>query len=356
MFGSVILASIHMNNDNTKEKIMNKVTKLGASALCGSLAAVSAANAGDLTVAGGIDMSWVSFPKEVTGNPIGIGSNYTLSGSGELDNGWGLALSIAMKNKNIYSTTNVTVTVPAMGDIKITQGGSGTGIDHYDDVTPNVWEEAYGVGLSNGINTVNGSAGGASIEWKPNMLPDGLEAYLAWTPNAAGATSNDLAYSGDSARSGSGWDVALKATDAITGMSGLTLYGGIANIDNNVVNDNGDQDETTVAITYAVGGFTLGYQWSEEDLGASAKEQQYDNEGYGITFAINDDLSIGYNHYESKQTSTTNVTNEATSVQIAYSMGGASIRLAQGDADNMDYNTGATYDRDNTVVSIALAF
>ena len=35
---------------------MNKTTKLGVSALCGSLAAVSAANAGDLTVSGGVDM------------------------------------------------------------------------------------------------------------------------------------------------------------------------------------------------------------------------------------------------------------------------------------------------------------
>ena len=63
-------------------------------------------------------------------------------------------------------------------------------------------------------------------------------------------------------------------------------------------------------------GFTLGYQWSEEDLGTSANEQQYDNEGYGITFAINDDLSIGYNNYESKQTSTTNVTADASIILI----------------------------------------
>jgi len=67
-------------------------------------------------------------------------------------------------------------------------------------------------------------------------------------------------------------------------------------------------------------------------------------------------LSIGYNHYESKQTSTTNVTAEASSMQIAYSMGGLSIRVAEGTADNMKYNTGAAYDRDNTVVSVALAF
>tara|TARA_B100000745_G_scaffold129134_1_gene84229 strand:+ start:324 stop:464 length:141 start_codon:yes stop_codon:yes gene_type:complete len=46
-----------MNNNNKKEKIMNKITKLGVSALCGSLAAVSSANAGDLSVTGGVDMS-----------------------------------------------------------------------------------------------------------------------------------------------------------------------------------------------------------------------------------------------------------------------------------------------------------
>ena len=39
---------------------MNKLTKIGASALCGSLAAISSANAGDLTVTGGADLSWIS--------------------------------------------------------------------------------------------------------------------------------------------------------------------------------------------------------------------------------------------------------------------------------------------------------
>jgi outer membrane protein OmpU len=335
---------------------MNKMTKLGVSALCGSLAAVSAANAGSLSASGGVDMSWISMDDEVTGNPIGIGSNYTLSGSGELDNGWGVKLSIAMKNANIYSNTNVVVTVPSLGDFRIDQGTSGTGISRIDDVTPNVWEEAYATGLSTGINGLNGSAGGSTIEYTPNMLPDGMTGRLAWTPDAATGGGADKSYGAASAESGSGWDVTLELSDAVTGMSGLTLYGGLSNIESEGLNNDGDHDEQTIAATYAMGGFTLGYQWSEEDLGRSSNEQQYDNEGYGITFAINDDLSIGYNHYESKQTSTTNVTAEATSMQIAYSMGGLSLRVADGSADNMDYNTGAAYDRDNTVVSVALAF
>merc|ERR1712000_347166 len=111
------------------------------------------------------------------------------------------------------------------------------------------------------------------------------------------------------------------------------MGGGVSKIaqDSTTANYSGDQDESTYAIKYAAGGFTVGYQWSEEDLGTSANEKQYENDAWGITFAVNDDLSIGYNNYESVQTSSTNVTAEATSIQVAYSMGGASIRLAETD-------------------------
>ena len=337
---------------------MNKLTKLGVSALCGSLAAVSAANAGDLSVTGGVDMSWLSLDDQTTGNPIGMGSNLTFSGSGELDNGWGVALSVAMKNQDVYSNTNVVVTIPAWGDVRIDQGTSGTGIDRIDDVTPNVWEEAYAVGIGTGINTVAGSSGGSTIEYTPNMLPDGLTARIAYTPDAGGKDAADKARASTNTPEDSGYDLTLTATDAITGMSGLTLYAGVSKIDQNssVSGYNGDQDEETFAITYAAGGFTVGYQWSEEDLGTSSNELSYENEGYGITFSVNDDLSIGYNHYESDQDNDTDVTAKATSIQIAYTMGGATVRLAEGDADNTAYQTTAMYDKSGTILSVALAF
>jgi outer membrane protein OmpU len=334
---------------------MNKYTKLGVSALCGSLAAVSTANAGDLSVSGGVDMSWISLPKAETGNPIGIGSNYTLSGSGELDNGWSVALSIAATNRMAYSTTNVTVTVPSLGDLIVTQGGTGKGIDRMDDVTPNVWEEAYGTGLTTGIQTVNGATTGAGIEWTPNMMPDGLTARIFYSPDVTGAPAADKGASGSAINSGSsGYDVTLVADESITGMAGLTIGGGYSEFDR--TSASGDASDMTVYATYAIGGFTVGYQWSEADLGTTTGATQYDNDGYGITFAVNDDLSIGYNHYESTQNNTANVTAEATSMQIAYSMGGASVRLASSDGENMAYQTGVDYDRDSTVLSVSLAF
>jgi len=112
----------------------------------------------------------------------------------------------------------------------------------------------------------------------------------------------------------------------------------------------------TVGAKYAVGSFTLGYQWSEEENGRATTATKYTNDGYGVTFQINDDLSVGYNHYESQQTSTTNVTEEATSLQLAYTMGGASIRVAESSGDNIGYSTASGSDLDATTISVSLAF
>jgi hypothetical protein len=187
------------------------------------------------------------------------------------------------------------------------------------------------------------------------MLPEGLTGRIAYTPDVSGSSNNDKTSSGLSTAQGSAYDLTLVASDAVTGMSGLTIGAGYGKT-KSVTSQNSDLKDETYYATYAVGGFTLGYQMSEADLGRSTNEQKYENDGYGITFNVNDDLSVGYNHYESKQTSTTNVTAEASSIQVAYSAGGASVRIMRATADNMDYSTAVNQDRDNTVVSVALAF
>ena len=214
---------------------MNKLTKIGVSALCGSLAAISAADAGDLSVSGGVDMSWVSLSDQVTGNPIGIGSNMSFTGSGELDNGWAVSLAIALDNKAAYSATNVTVGVPGIGDFLISSGVSGTGIDRMDDKTPTVWEEAYGWGLGSGIDTVAGASGGSGIEFTPSFMPDGLTVRMHASPGVAGSNSNDKAGSGDDGSvSKGGYDVTFEAGDGIGLPAGLSIYGGVADVEQHV--------------------------------------------------------------------------------------------------------------------------
>ena len=71
---------------------MNKLTKVGVSALCGSLAAVASAQAGEMTVTGGASMTYMSLTDEVTGNPLGMATGMTFTGTGELDNGSAVTL------------------------------------------------------------------------------------------------------------------------------------------------------------------------------------------------------------------------------------------------------------------------
>ena len=340
---------------------MNKLTKLGASALCGSLAAISAAHAGDLSVTGGVDMSWTSLSKDTSGNPIGIGSDLAFKGSGELDNGIGVALAVAHANANGYSATNVTLTFPTMGSLIITQGVSGTGIDRYDDVIPTAWEEAYGAGLGTGIDTVGGASAGAGIEWTPSsdMMPEGITARIAYSPKADGSKAGDKSVATSDSVVESGYDIIIEADGGALGFDGLTLYGGMSQIEQATTGTvSGDHSQYTWAAKYAAGGFTVGYQYSRDNLQQRTGTNYYENTGYGIVFAVNDDLSLSYGNYESEKNATSgaNVTTKATSVQIAYSMGGASIRLAENDVDNGSYTSGSTKDKDGRTLSLALAF
>jgi outer membrane protein OmpU len=334
----------------------NKLTKMGVSALCGSLAGISAANAGDLSASGGADLTWISLDDAVTGAPIGMGSNFTLSGSGELDNGWNVSLSIAMTNANAYSNTNVTVGIPGLGDVRIDQGTSGTGIDRYDDASPTVWEEADGAGLAAGIDKVSGTSAGPTIEVTPgDMVPAGLTARFAWSPDPDGsATISDKGSGGSSGVAKSGWDLVLEAGSDLHGMDGLTVYGGISEVEQFVNSSaySGDREETVLGFKYAMGGFTVGYQITDEETGMTTTTG-YENTSYGITFSVNDDLSIGYNHIESDESGQGKVSPEADSFQAAYTMGGATFRLAEVDVDNSAYAAGSS---SATVISLGLAF
>jgi hypothetical protein len=235
---------------------------------------------------------------------------------------------------------------------------SGSGIDRMDDMTPTVWEEAYGAGLGSGIDTVSGASAGTNIELTPSMLPSGMTARFAYSPDVGGSAAADKASSETSGSvKGSGFDLTIVADGDAT-PDGMTLYGGLAQVDvhQNNTTYNDDATEVTAGIKYAVGSFTLGYQWSKEENGRASTTTEYQNDGYGVTFAINDDLSIGYNNYKSEQTSTTNVETEASSIQIAYSAGGMSIRLADQTVYNAKYSTPTTAQRYATTLSVALAF
>jgi len=227
---------------------------------------------------------------------------------------------------------------------------------------PTAWEETNGTGLTNTLVTVSGVGGSTNLQWTADagMLPDGVSLSIAHAPTANGGMVNDKGGSaGGNNIGGSGWDVVVQHSGTT---EGLNIFAGYSTIDQNQTANviDGDRRQWTVGGTYAVGGFTLGYQIQEDDLNnaATSATASYENEAYAVSFAVNDDLSISYGRHQSdaKKVGIADVELDGSSFQIAYTMGGASFKIADSSVDNNAYSTTAANQKDGTTVALTLAF
>jgi len=351
---------------------MNKLTKVGCSALCGSLAVFSAANAGDLTVTGGADLTYLhnsGVGAGVTGNPFGMASAVSFAGSGELDNGWTFALTIAEGDGVAYSATNVDIVMGGLGSINFNQGNSGNGIVQYDNVLPTAWEESHGAGVSGGVKTVVGVGTSNNISYKsPKVL--GTEFSVAYAPSVGTTDTADKAVSGTNGTEFSrGYDATIKINPSLGTeiLSGVNLYAGGSTIEVAKNNIQEDKYEGVGAIVYALGPVEIGAMWSGLYTGVEYTSgtgyHSYKNHGFGIAFNVSDDLSVSYGEYQSRKAGYNNSNTqsgeqtrvvEVNSWQAAYTMGGASFRVADVKVENALWTS--TSDTSATVVSLGLAF
>ena len=351
---------------------MNKLTKVSCSALCGSLAAVSAAQAGDMTVTGGVDMSWISKSSDTTGNPIGIGSNLTFKGSGELDNGWTFDLSVANLNANAYSAATVNMVMGGLGELNLNQGNSGNGVHAYDDKMPTAWEESWGNSLSTGVKLANGAGSSMNISYTTPKIA-GTTIEVAYAPEMGAADTADKSQATASNSKDAGYDAVININPSLGTeiLSGLNIFAGAhyaESTDNNATlgQDTGSGvagitlDIGPISLGYAVAGHVTGYK--DNPGNAVGTTEYYKNHMYGVAFNVNDDLSLSYSYYDTRKEGQsgnasqpeTNRYVEVESMQIAYSVGGASIRLAETKGTNLHFNAGKN--QTATVISVGLAF
>ena len=132
---------------------MKKLTKIGVSALAGSLVAASA-QAGELSASGTWELTYKSDDKANVANPFGSKSAVTLSGSGDVD-GFGTASFSAVINDNNpagYLSHLITLDMGDMGMVGFDQGVGKFGASTIDDKSPTAWEESW-------HNTGNSSGG-----------------------------------------------------------------------------------------------------------------------------------------------------------------------------------------------------
>jgi hypothetical protein len=308
-----------------------------------------------MAVTGSATATYTQVEGAVTGNPLGLNSGLTFTGTGELDSGIGITLAITHADKNAFSAASIAADIPGLGVFKL-DGSTGTGLDRIDDMMPTAWEETDGTGTPAGLQKVVGAGGSMDIEWalSADILPEGVSAYAAWSPLPDGTAANDKASGGATHTvQGHGYDVVLMYDNPLGMMEGLNIFGGYSWIDQ--VGD--DRESGAYGLTYAIGGITVGYQHSVDSNPAiNNVTDAYENDAYAISFNVNDDLSVSYGVHESTRetnNSAADVKLEAKSLQLAYSMGGASVKVAETDIKNKSYGTA---DNSGTTIALSLAF
>ena len=328
------------------------------------LFAITTANAGELSVTGSMEATYNSQSDKTTGNPIGMDRELKFSGSTELDNGITVSVMQDTGDSLTYGNSQIMFSgVAGMLDVYI--GSDSDPVDAIDDITPSAYEEANGSGsgtyTSNDIGDNAGQMGIGTKVALPVLGALNVKYYhkVDSTKNADNASSGDA-----NANKGSAYSASLKTSLGelpVVGsfLDGATLTTGVAEKDHSNVLNVDDAYDATVALTMATGNFKFGVQKKLHNEGEGATAATTDATFYkdtvlGISYAINDELSISWNNYESyKHDGIGSPEQETTAYNLGYTMGGMTIGFQHATTDNDNYVTDAKDDTNTLGVSVS---
>ena len=218
-------------------------------------------------------------------------------------------------------------------------------------------EETWGTGLTTGIKLVSGIGTSMNLQYTlPTVL--GTTIAVAYAPAVGVADTADKTSGVSENEKGKGYDATININPSMGFeiLSGLNLFVG-AHYTENLNETENDKYEGVAGATLDIGPISLGYATSGVSTGQEANTEvdYYKNHMYGVAFNINDNLSISYGYHESQQgfvnpTLTQAVHMDMDSYQIAYTIGGASIRYAATEVNNAAYQTTPGYDKEADVL------
>ena len=321
---------------------MNKLTKIGLSALAGSLVAISA-HAGSMSVSGSASISFADGDTDNAGgtaaedNQWTMGDSLTFKGGGELDNGMSVAVKYEYDDDEGdlnggggpgFDSHSVTLSSAEMGSITFAGHGGATNMDNMDDKTPNAFEESWdGVSEADEETLVNGITGNNSFFYKaPSM--GGATFSVAYVPQGETATPN-----------GSYIDFGVVAKpEAIDGLEVGVAFGETEETTGTTV------DEQAIYAKYTLGSISAGINMNESDT--------IDFTSFGISFAVTDDISVSYSASESEISGAND--QEASGVSASFTSGGMTVAGMINTVDNASFE--AANDTEGYEINFSFAF
>ena len=346
---------------------MNKIKLIVA--LTAGLFAFTSVNAGEMSVTGSMHVSYQSEQNNVTGNPLGMNTDLTFSGSTDTDFGT-VSMSLATDGTFVGESGADHTYSLATGYGTFSVANNGDAANAVDDITPTAFEEANGSG-SGSYTTDFGSGmdGSMSIAYaNGDILGTGISVKYSYYPRLDGTTNNEKAASGtQSANTESAESINVGIPLAgIPGIGSTPLGGakitlGYENSDSRVT-DAQPKQGGTVAVVMPLGALKVGYQKKGyQAVGTSTADAQdgfFKDDILGIAYAVNDELAVSYNIIQSDRHLLSNangeVEQETKAINVAYTVGGLTLGFQDAKTTNSGY-VKAT-DNDTRTISIKTAF
>ena len=312
---------------------MTNLKKVGLTALAGSLAAIGYAQAGALDVTGTARMEYsTNSTTETNTTTSGFAQNTSISfsGSGELDNGMNVSYFSLLTPTSASSSQSVSVDMGDAGKVMMSNYNM-AGIGMIQDKVPN----------------------GGEQPWDDNTATHGAPEQGVANPHGGDRLGYSNTFGGVSLSAAMDYQQSSPTTSLAVSMDvmdGLQVGAGIATDQNAATTE---QDIETIYATYSMGGISVGYQMT--DVMAAAANSDIERSAYGVSFAVNDNLSIGYGVSTTEfESSSITSDEENTGMGIAYTAGGMKLGIINNKKDNAGGD--ASDDQATTELQLTFAF
>ena len=309
---------------------MTNLKKIGLTALAGSLAVTGFAQAGELSVNGTARMEYQSSKTSATASTDSFAqtASITFSGSGELDNGH--TVSFMQVTNNAITSQSVKLDMGDMGTLSVASLNL-AGIGTIQDMVPNGGEQPWD---DIGVTGEHGTP-------EQGVASPHAGNRLGYSTSAGGAT---ISAAMDFKQNSPTTSLAIQLPNLV---EGFNIGAGIATDADTATTE---QDIETMFVSYSMGAVSVGYQ--KTDVDATAANEDIERTSYGISFAVNENMSIGYGVSDVEFEEFT-PDEESTGLGASYTSGGMKIGIIHNSKDNRE---GVTAEEEMTELQLTFAF
>jgi len=264
----------------------------------------------------------------VTGNPYSMSTGVTLSGSGELDNGMNIALTMVTDTgSTTFSSSSLVLDMGDSGSLALLKGMSGGyGAGAYKDKMPTAGEEVW--------DDMSGELNGMVAMTNTNTLAYG---------NSIAGVNFSVDFNADTGNDGSAKSIGADISPA----EGLMVFAGRADI---TAATNETDKHTTYGATYTTMGATVGVQLTS--IADATANSDIDRTHIAASFAVNENLSVSYGMSTVEFEAASKSDQEDSGFGASYTMGSLSFGASMLASDNV----GGTAGSDDTHKELSVAF